>query len=215
MARKAASHDDSLKPTILSAAAKLLAERGGSNFTIRAVADAVGISAPSIYHHFNSRDALIAELVRHGLKTFAEHVGSTLDPADADPGDKIRACVAAHVRYEFEYADIARAFDQLLGASRTDPIGDALRREYADDNEMHHAFDEWDRFAGRLLAVIEEGIATGCFKVANAELATSAVISLADGVLLWVQPSRILTVERIAANYGDLALNLLCYQRKG
>jgi len=47
---------------ILDAAARLVARHGPSGATIGAIAQAVGAPTGSIYHRFNSRDALLAEV---------------------------------------------------------------------------------------------------------------------------------------------------------
>ena len=212
MGRRRAPFEDSLRPVIVAAAAKILAEQGVAKLSMRSVADAVGISGPSIYHHFPSKQAILTEVVNQGLGIFQKDVASTLAASEKSAPERIRNCVAAHVRYEFNYSDMAKSFDHLLVGARTDHVGDTLRAELVDDKKLHDAFVEWDRFSARLYDVIEEGVSRGFFRVPSVELAASAVISLADGVLLWVRPTPLMTVDRIADLYGDLALRLLGHE---
>ena len=209
MGRRRALLEDSLRPVIVAAAAKILAEQGVAKLSMRSVADAVGISGPSIYHHFPSKQAILTEIVHQGLDIFQRDVASTLMDNERSAPERICECVAAYVRYEFNYSDVAKSFDQLLAGVRTDHVGDTLRAELGDNKKLHDAFIEWDRFSARLYDVIEEGVAGGVFRVPSVELAASAVISLADGVLLWVRPTPLMTIDRIAELYGDLALRLL------
>ena len=68
---------------ILRLAADLFAERGFKATTVRDIADAAGVLSGSLYHHFNSKESIIEELLReyvdelladyrrkHGLPSF-------------------------------------------------------------------------------------------------------------------------------------------------
>jgi AcrR family transcriptional regulator len=59
---------DRLHDEILDAAQELLVERGSVNaVSMRAVADRVGVTPPSIYLHFSDKDELIFECCRRGF----------------------------------------------------------------------------------------------------------------------------------------------------
>ena len=57
---------------ILEEGLKLIAERGVAGASLRELARRVGISQPSLYHHFPTKDALVAEIVRHGAGRMVE-----------------------------------------------------------------------------------------------------------------------------------------------
>ena len=52
---------------LLSIAAGLFAERGFKNTTVRDIADAAGILSGSLYHHFDSKESMVDELVHEML----------------------------------------------------------------------------------------------------------------------------------------------------
>ncbi|HXY91910.1 MAG TPA: TetR/AcrR family transcriptional regulator [Acidimicrobiia bacterium] len=52
---------------ILGIAGELFAERGFTATTVREIADAAGILSGSLYHHFDSKEAMADELVREVL----------------------------------------------------------------------------------------------------------------------------------------------------
>lgn len=90
---------EQLKADIVAAAKDLLAASADSTaVSIRAVADAVGVTPPSIYLHFADKDALIAEVV---ADVFAElHAAMAAAGAEAaGPLERLRAYGLAYVRF--------------------------------------------------------------------------------------------------------------------
>jgi AcrR family transcriptional regulator len=66
---------------ILAAAADLL-ERDGA-FTTRAVCQAAGITAPTLYHHFGDKDGLLRAVVAQGIDRFMAQKRANRQTADA------------------------------------------------------------------------------------------------------------------------------------
>jgi AcrR family transcriptional regulator len=85
---------------LLAIAATLFAERGFRNTTVRDIADAAGILSGSLYHHFDSKEAMVDELLdsfqRQLFDTFETIVASDRSP---------RAKLEAVVRVSFEAID--------------------------------------------------------------------------------------------------------------
>jgi AcrR family transcriptional regulator len=65
-------HHGDLRNALLKAAREVLEERGPSFLGLREVSRRVGVSAPSAYHHFPSRDALALGLAEQGAAEMAE-----------------------------------------------------------------------------------------------------------------------------------------------
>ncbi|HEU5036232.1 MAG TPA: TetR/AcrR family transcriptional regulator [Nocardioides sp.] len=69
---------------LLAIAAGLFAEKGFKNTTVRDIADAAGILSGSLYHHFDSKESMVDEI----LRTFQEELFGRYDEilaSDADP----------------------------------------------------------------------------------------------------------------------------------
>src|SRR6476659_5308827 len=58
---------------IFRAAAALLEAHGPAGLTTRAVCAAVGITAPTLYHHFGGKDSLAMALIKQGRADFMSH----------------------------------------------------------------------------------------------------------------------------------------------
>lgn len=50
----------------------MIAERGIAGASLRELARRVGISQPSLYHHFPTKEALVEQIVHHGAKRMVE-----------------------------------------------------------------------------------------------------------------------------------------------
>ena len=91
-----------LRTEILAAAARLLAERrDAARVSIRAIAEACGITPPSIYLHFRDKEAVLYEACAEGYREIAAHVEDAAAGID-DPTEKMRAAARAYVRYALD-----------------------------------------------------------------------------------------------------------------
>lgn len=90
---------------ILATTRDIAAREGWQAVTIRRVADALELSAPTIYEHFASKDALLAELINSGYRQCLE-VLRTARASSSDP-------VAAVIRMGEAYWDEAWSSPEL------------------------------------------------------------------------------------------------------
>ena len=90
----------SRRDELLAIAAQLFAERGFKNTTVRDIADAAGILSGSLYHHFDSKEAMVDEL----LDTFQTELWKEYDAIEASDLSP-RAKLEAVVRASFEAID--------------------------------------------------------------------------------------------------------------
>lgn len=85
--RAARGEGDRLRAELLDAAEQLLNETGDERaVTIRAVVDRVGVTPPSLYRHFDSKQELVRAAVAHRFGSLAQAIGEGAAPA-AERGD--------------------------------------------------------------------------------------------------------------------------------
>jgi AcrR family transcriptional regulator len=85
---------NSRRDELLAIAGRLFAERGFTNTTVRDIADAAGILSGSLYHHFDSKESMVDEL----LDTFQTELWQEYDAIEASdrtPKGKLEAVVRA------------------------------------------------------------------------------------------------------------------------
>lgn len=82
----------SRRQELLAIAAELFATKGFKNTTVRDIADAAGILSGSLYHHFDSKESMVDEI----LSTFQNDLFGQYDEilaSDADPRAKLERAV--------------------------------------------------------------------------------------------------------------------------
>ncbi|MFD0689471.1 TetR/AcrR family transcriptional regulator [Actinomadura fibrosa] len=85
------------RTNLVEVAARLLREQGPAAVTTRAVAQAAGVQAPTIYRLFGDKDGLLDAVAEH---VFAGYVtGKALTGADGDPVADLRAGWDAHIGF--------------------------------------------------------------------------------------------------------------------
>ncbi|WP_216329358.1 TetR/AcrR family transcriptional regulator [Deinococcus aestuarii] len=89
-----------LRQDIVQAATELL-DAGGSaeSVSLRSVANRIGISTPSIYPHFASREAILHAVVQEAFAELRNQIREALEQAGADPGARLRALCATYLEF--------------------------------------------------------------------------------------------------------------------
>lgn len=90
---------DDVRAGIVAAATHLLREKGANAVTTRAVAQAAGVQAPTIYRLFGDKDGLIDAVAEHVMATYVSGKSVATDGATGDPVADLRAGWRAHVEF--------------------------------------------------------------------------------------------------------------------
>ena len=90
---------DDVRAGIVAAAARLLREQGADAVTTRAVAQAAGVQAPTIYRLFGDKDGLVDALAEHVMETYVAAKSATARAAAGDPVADLRAGWRMHVEF--------------------------------------------------------------------------------------------------------------------
>ena len=98
---------DLKRDLILDAARKVFEVDGLDGASLRAIAAAAGYTPAALYFHFESKEAIYAEVLRGSLTNLGQAVSRALARAKT-PADRLRAAAMAFFRY---YADNPRDLD--------------------------------------------------------------------------------------------------------
>ncbi|MEP4379362.1 MAG: TetR/AcrR family transcriptional regulator [Alphaproteobacteria bacterium] len=200
-ARKRSRNASETKASIIHEAATLFATRGYERTSLEAIAGAIGISAPALYYHFDSKDEILFATLENTLVQLNRMSADMVAAAGAAPLEQLRGFVRAHVQHDVGNADIMPMLnaglynvDQLIGG-----LPAARRRMLT---QMQRDF--LDRLRGILIA----GEKDGTFVFDNVTTTAFAIIGIVDFAVYWFRNEGALSVENLADQYSDLAVRM-------
>jgi AcrR family transcriptional regulator len=179
---------------ILDAALTLFDKRGYPGTRMADIAEALGIQAPSLYNHVQSKQALLRAVMVSTMETLIADHETALRSTD-DPAEQLRRAMDAHVRYHARFPREAhvgnREITSLEEPDRSYVL--TLRRDYA---------HSWQR-------LIERGVEEGLFDTPSPRLASYALLEMGIGVSMWFRPDGELSESEVAYTYADMALRIV------
>jgi AcrR family transcriptional regulator len=110
-----------LRTEILDAAEKLLIDTADAEaVSIRAVADSVGVTAPTIYRHFEDKDALITQVCERAFAELHQRMADRIGE-EADPIERLCRIGEAYVNFGLEKGGHYRVLFMQRGPEATEP----------------------------------------------------------------------------------------------
>jgi len=114
-----ASDDPGGRQRILDTAAALFLDRGYVGTSLRGIAAEVGMKPGSLYYHFDSKEALLAAILRRGIEVMVAAFRDALaETRGLDGRSRLAAHVRAHLAALFEHGPYTAAH---VTAFRTAP----------------------------------------------------------------------------------------------
>lgn len=191
---KAKRQVGSRREEILDHAQRLFAAHGVHSVSTRQIADAVGISQPSLYAHFPSKADIMEEVSARAFER-VRLAGSTAEHAAGDP---VEAMIRAYVEFGLAEPDAYRIAFMIEGLY--DAAGD-VKLEAGKKGAANQAFD-----ALRSVVADRLGPANSDVDVAAQSLWASmhglVALLLARGGFPWVERSRLIDwhVEQLSTS---------------
>ena len=180
---------------LLKIAAQLFAERGFRNTTVRDIADAAGILSGSLYHHFDSKESMVDEI----LQTFQSQLFAAYDEVLAS-GLSPRQKIEAAVRLSFEAID-EHHHEVAIFQNEADWLsGLGERFAYLADRNAQSR-QVW-------LTLLTDGVASGALKPdVDVELAYRFIRDTVWVAVRWDRPGGGLSAEAVADQYLSILLD--------
>jgi AcrR family transcriptional regulator len=131
-----------LRQSILDAARQIAAGEGWQAVTTRKVAERIEYSHPTIYEHFDSKNALLAELTREGYRQLLAELQASRAKS-ANPAQAARGMAQAYCNFAWTHRELYEVMHGLSGV-QLDP--DVYRAEgQAVITEARAAIEAWAR----------------------------------------------------------------------
>jgi len=180
---------------ILLAAPRLFAEHGYHGTSIRDIAAEAAVQPASLYAHFPSKEAILAELVLAGHEEHHTRLVTALLDSGTDPRDRLAALLRAHVQAHTDYpmlAVVANNEMHALSPPAAAPAAAVRRRSEA-----------------LLAEVLAMGHQQGVFDIVHLEATAAAIGGIGIRVAHWYPPPEAgLNASQLADVYASLALRM-------
>ena len=178
---------------LLALAADLFAERGFVPTTVRDIADAAGILSGSLYHHFDSKESMVDEI----LRTFLDELFTRYQEiVDADLGP--RATLDAIVVASFEAIDHRHAEVAIYQNES---------KHLAQFDRFSYLRDRGAEFRKLWTVLLEDGVRAGDFRSdLDVDLVYRFIRDTTWVSVRWYQPGGPLTAEQVGRQYLAIVL---------
>jgi AcrR family transcriptional regulator len=180
---------------ILQRASLLFYQRGYGATSIRDIAEAVGLSSSTMYHHFASKQDVLYAIVNRFMTDFVEATVPVLRDTELSPSERMRRIVRLHI----EISDDRRP-ELLIG----NPIRYAL-----DQAQREHATALQIAYHDAVRDTIAEGCRAGEFRVEDVSMATMAILDMLNGIREWFSPTGRLSRAAVIERYTGLVFTML------
>ena len=191
----------SRRDELLAIAADLFAQRGFKNTTVRDIADAAGILSGSLYHHFDSKESMVDEILlgfqTELFKKYDEILGSDLDA---------RGKVEAVVRVSFEAIDQHHA-EVAIFQNDSGYLMEFERFGYLREHNT--------RFREMWLDLLRGGVESGALRPdVDAELVFRFIRDTVWVAVRWYRPGGEMSADQVADQYLSILLDGIAARRR-
>ncbi|HEX6343490.1 TetR/AcrR family transcriptional regulator [Umezawaea sp.] len=186
---------------LLALAADLFAQRGFVPTTVRDIADAAGILSGSLYHHFDSKESMVDEI----LRTFLDELFARYrEIVDADLGP--RATLDAVVVASFEAIDHRHA-EVAIYQNESKHLVQFERFSYLRDRGAE--------FRKLWTVLLEDGVRAGDFRSdLDVDLVYRFIRDTVWVAVRWYRPGGGLSAGAVAEQYLGILLDGISTRRR-
>lgn len=171
---------------------RLFAERGFHGTSVRDIAAGLDVKAASLYSLIESKEHILAELVRLGHLSHTTAVEASVAAAGERPSDQLVGFMDAHVRFHARWQMLAVVSNNELHCLSPEMAAPSLALR--------------ERAVRSLLEIVERGAASGDFQVREPFFTTAGVAAMGMRVANWFDTALGHDEDAVAAEYSLLAL---------
>ena len=179
----------------MDAAAATLRAKGLAGAKLSEIAQIAGMLAPSLYHHFPSKDHLVEEVMLEGIYHNTRYIVARVEVLgpDAPPLVRLKAAILAHIDFLLTGDDYSSAVSRVFK-----DLPDEMRRRVL---AAYSAFDNYWR--DLIVAAQREGSANDAL---DPTVVRKFLIAMLDSSSSWYRPGK-LTPAQIAEQAAAMVID--------
>jgi len=176
---------------ILRTAARLFQQQGYDATSMNDVATALKVSKAGLYHHFQSKDEILFELMNHALNVTQERVVDRVRGI-VNPEERLRMLIRSHVDVILSVRD--REITVLLHENH--PLPPSLRKR------INARKKEYVHFVEKVVSEVQQG--RQWKRNVSPRAATFALLGMINWIYQWYKPEGSLNSQQIAAQFTEI-----------
>src|SRR5216684_3114697 len=180
---------------ILRTAARLFQQQGYDGTSMNDVAAALKLSKGGLYHHFQSKDEILFNLMNHAMDITEEQVIAPVKSI-ANPEDRLRTLIRLHIGVVLSERD--REITVMLHENH--PLSPALRKR------INARKKDYIHFVENLIAEVQTKLqsARGLKGTVTPRAAAFALLGMINWIYQWYRPEGSLQQENLAQQYTEI-----------
>jgi AcrR family transcriptional regulator len=178
---------------ILRTAARLFQQRGYDATSMNDVAAALKLSKGGLYHHFQSKDEILFEIMNHAMEITQERV---LNPVRgiADPEERLRVLIRLHIEVVLSPRD--REITVMLHENH--PLPPALRKR------INARKKDYIHFLESLMTEVQSKAQNQAKGKVSPRAAAFALLGMINWIYQWYKPEGELQAQNLIPQFTDL-----------
>jgi AcrR family transcriptional regulator len=181
---------------ILRTAARLFQQRGYDATSMNDVAGALKLSKGGLYHHFQSKDEILFEIMNHAMQITEERVLAPVRGI-ADPEERLRTLIRLHIEVVLGVRD--REITVMLHENH--PLPPTLRRR------INSRKKDYVHFVESLIAEVQKAGVQNGRKAAgrvSPRAAAFALLGMINWIYQWYKPEGSLQANNLVPQFTEL-----------
>ena len=187
---------------ILRTAARLFQQQGYDGTSMNDVAAALKLSKGGLYHHFQSKDEILFDLMSHAMDITEERVIAPVK-AIADPVERLRTLIRRHIAVVLSERD--REITVMLHENH--PLTPALRKRINARKKDYVHFVEnliADVQSAKAQAHAQNSRSGSANKTVTPRAAAFALMGMLNWIYQWYRPDGALQEESLVQQYTEI-----------
>lgn len=160
----------------------LFRQKGYVATSVKEIAEKVGIEAPSLYNHIDSKLSLLHNICFSVAKSFEDEMNKAAFETSS-PTAELEAMLRFHIQM------MLQNFDALWVANH--------EWKHLPNIDLKRYIDKRKLYENKLQALIEQGIATMEIKATDAKMATLIILAALRGLEFWQKEKQLLNLTTI------------------
>jgi AcrR family transcriptional regulator len=188
----AAPTEIALRTRIMDAAAVLFSEHGFDAVSMRDICEAACASKGAVYHHFTSKDELLAAIIITALSALVVHIEVSIEGCPVG-AERLRRFIISQAEFFEQNVPQFR-----VATARFAAIGDAAAKQQIRALR--------GRYVKILRGIIVDGVMARQFADVDILAATRMVLAIIYWLGRWFKPGGSLRAADVAAKHADIML---------